>query len=260
MITAESLYLNESLAKANVYIYRMLSATGLRAYFPKSGIMAQADEIKGKTDINATLGIIYDNGVPFHLPVVDGYITNLSPEEVYPYVSPAGVLELRKAWQQKIYKTNPGFEKPISLPVVTPGLTGALSVAADLFLGPRDVLLLPSPYWSNYDMIFGIKHVGQVDYYNVFSSDLTFTLDFLREKLLRYTVLSLDKIIVLLNFPHNPTGYMPSIEEAEEIASFLIEFAETRKPLVVIFDDAYEGFVYTNEAYKHSFFFISWTF
>jgi aspartate/methionine/tyrosine aminotransferase len=53
-----------------------------------------------------------------------------------------------------------------------------------------------------------------------------------------------EKLIVLLNFPNNPTGYMPSEAEGEAIANALERQAERGTKLVVLCDDAYFGLFY----------------
>ncbi|GAA3326979.1 hypothetical protein GCM10020331_065100 [Ectobacillus funiculus] len=61
------------------------------------------------------------------------------------------------------------------------------------------------------------------------------------------------KAIVLLNFPNNPTGYTPHLNEVEEIISALSEAAQEGMNLVVILDDAYFGLFY-EDSVKESLF------
>jgi aspartate/methionine/tyrosine aminotransferase len=49
---------------------------------------------------------------------------------------------------------------------------------------------------------------------------------------------------VLLNFPNNPTGYMPTPEEGARLADALVAQAERGTHLVVLCDDAYFGLFY----------------
>jgi aspartate/methionine/tyrosine aminotransferase len=53
-----------------------------------------------------------------------------------------------------------------------------------------------------------------------------------------------DKLIVLLNFPNNPTGYMPTVAEGKGIVAALHEQAKAGTKLVVLCDDAYFGLFY----------------
>jgi len=52
------------------------------------------------------------------------------------------------------------------------------------------------------------------------------------------------KVVVLLNFPNNPTGYMPAPAEGEAVASALARQAERGTKIVAVCDDAYFGFFY----------------
>src|SRR5262249_25881995 len=53
-----------------------------------------------------------------------------------------------------------------------------------------------------------------------------------------------EKLIVLLNFPNNPTGYMPTEREGEALVAALRAQAERGTRLVVVLDDAYFGLFY----------------
>jgi aspartate/methionine/tyrosine aminotransferase len=52
------------------------------------------------------------------------------------------------------------------------------------------------------------------------------------------------KKVLLLNFPNNPSGYSPTVDEANAIVGIIKESAEKGNKLVVINDDAYFGLVY----------------
>ena len=53
-----------------------------------------------------------------------------------------------------------------------------------------------------------------------------------------------EKLLVLLNFPNNPTGYMPTEAEGRAIERALLARARAGTRLVVILDDAYFGLFY----------------
>lgn len=58
---------------------------------------------------------------------------------------------------------------------------------------------------------------------------------------------------IILNFPNNPTGYSPSVDEAQAIVKALKEVAE-KKYVMVIIDDAYFGLFYEEDTNKESLF------
>jgi aspartate/methionine/tyrosine aminotransferase len=49
------------------------------------------------------------------------------------------------------------------------------------------------------------------------------------------------KVIVVLNFPNNPTGYTPSVEEGNAIIAALVQAADAGINIVAVLDDAYFG-------------------
>ena len=62
------------------------------------------------------------------------------------------------------------------------------------------------------------------------------------------------KIVVLLNFPHNPTGYSPTTEEADRIVEILAEVAGGGTHVLAVADDSYFGLFYETETLKESIF------
>jgi aspartate/methionine/tyrosine aminotransferase len=62
------------------------------------------------------------------------------------------------------------------------------------------------------------------------------------------------KIIVLLNFPNNPTGYTPHPDEAKSIAEILMDLAHQGTNVLVLTDDAYFGLFFEDDAVKESIF------
>jgi aspartate/methionine/tyrosine aminotransferase len=64
-----------------------------------------------------------------------------------------------------------------------------------------------------------------------------------------------EKIVVLLNFPNNPSGYTPTFAEAQAIAQVLIDaVSKENKKIVVLIDDAYFGLVYEDGVFQESIF------
>lgn len=215
--------------------------------FPKKGILAQAKEAKEKK-INATLGEAYDDdGIPFYLEKIYKDVS-LSPHEIFPYGSCYGNLDLRQKWKEFIFKKNPSIKTEISLPVVTSGLTHALSIAAKLFFKENDELIIPDKFWGNYKLIFEVGNGVKLNCFNSFTVD-GFDLVSLEKK-----IESKDSISLLLNFPNNPTGYSLRYDEAENLLAILKKQAEKNKKIIVICDDAYFGLSYEDDIDRESFF------
>lgn len=241
--------LNETLAGENPCLVDLFSEAGLELFFPKLGILSQSAEATGKR-INATIGIaLEENGQPMHLQTIHKNLGQLQAKEIYSYAPSPGKPELRKIWKEMLFKKNPGLDgKEVSEPIVTGALTHGLSMAAELFLNRGDEIIIPTPYWENYDLMFLSKKGARIKTFDLFSGQ-GFNLSGLADSLQGQS-----KSLLLLNFPNNPTGYTPTVEEAAEIVRVILEAAERGKGLVVLVDDAYFGLVYENGILTESLF------
>jgi aspartate/methionine/tyrosine aminotransferase len=235
--------LNGTLEAGAPRIAEMLSALGRELYFPK-GILTQTAEAKKKaTRINATVGIAREGGEAMHLLSVMKSVGGLTPNEVLPYAPSTGVPELRAKWREEILRKNPSLSgKACSLPVVTSGVTNGLSVAGDLFVDPGDAVLLPEKVWGNYKMIFGVRRGAEILSYPFFAEGGGLDVDGLRRTLEENA--SRGKLVVVLNFPNNPTGYSLSTAEAEGVREALVTTAAAGCNVIVLCDDAYFGLFY----------------
>jgi aspartate/methionine/tyrosine aminotransferase len=242
--------LNQIIKDKNPFVFEVLSERGKNIFFPKKGILGQTAEAKG-TKINATIGAaIEDDGSPMRLESIASKI-NLDPGLVFPYAPSFGRPDLRTKWKSMIYDKNPSLRKhEISLPIVTSALTHGLSMAGYLFVDPNDKIILPGLFWGNYNLILGNAYGAQLNKFNLFKNG-NFDLDDFRNKLNEGDT---GKKIVLLNFPHNPSGYTITNNEAEEIVKIIKESAEKGNKIIVISDDAYFGLVYEKGIYKESIF------
>ncbi len=245
--------LNEAIREANPNIYDMLSTKGKNLYFPK-GILSQGAEAKEKASkYNATVGIATENGVPMHLPSVMSYI-RLAPDQSVSYAPSFGLLNLRKTWQEHMLRKNPSLVgKPISLPIVTNAITHGLSVTADMWIEQNDVIILPDKIWGNYKLIFTVLHGARIRQYPLFTSQDGFNLGAF-EDVVQEEVGNREKIVVLLNFPNNPTGYTPTVSEGRRIVDIMVGLAEEGKNVLAITDDAYFGLFYNGQSMKESLF------
>ncbi len=234
--------LNERLAEAAREVLEMLSGLGRRLYFPR-GIITQSAEAKARARrMNATIGIATEGGGPMYLPSIQAHL-DLPPEEVYPYAPPDGRRGLREHWREKLLAENPSLrDRVFGLPLVTAAITHGLAVAGDLFVDPGDVILAPDMLWGNYRMTFEVRIGARIATHPSFREG-RFDLEGFREALQREAA-SRAKLIALLNFPNNPTGYMPTEEEGRGIAEALVEQARAGTRIVALVDDAYFGLFY----------------
>jgi len=237
MRNIEAQELNTIIEHANPVLFGALSKKGKEIYFPKKGILSQSKEAAGKK-INATIGIATaDEGGALHLSEISRLV-GLSAKEIYEYAPGYGVKELRDLWKEEMLRKNPSLKDVVlTLPIATTGLTHALSVAAYLFIDEGDTLIVPDLFWENYELIFRNGFGASIATYPLFK-DGGFNIEGFSAQLAQK-----GKKIVLLNFPNNPTGYTPTIQEARKIVQIITDVAE-KEPIVVLVDDAYFGLSY----------------
>ncbi|SMC49538.1 Aspartate/methionine/tyrosine aminotransferase [Desulfocicer vacuolatum DSM 3385] len=246
---------NAVIKQLNPYVYDMLSRMGKELFFPR-GILTQSAEAKQKAHkINATIGIAKEKGKVMSLSSITSPVGGLEPDAFLPYAPSFGLPTLREQWQKSLFEKNSSLEgKCVSLPVVTSGITHAVSTFADMWMDPGDVVILPDMMWGNYNMTFGVRNQARVVTYNTFNADLTGLDIEAFEKAVRDRAATGKKIITILNFPNNPSGYSPTVAEAEKITAILVDIAQKGSNVVVGCDDAYFGLFFEEETMKESIF------
>ena len=246
--------LNKIIQDGNPRVYHMLSKVGKHLFFPR-GILSQSAEAKEKAHkFNATIGMATEKGDTMFLPSVMSMLKDISPREALTYAPSFGILPLREAWKEEIYRKNPSLAgKETSLPVVCNAITHCLSVVSDMWVDPNDVIILPDKMWGNYNLIFGVRKGAVIKNYTFFDPRGGFNMNAFKA-LVEQEAREREKIIVLLNFPNNPTGYTISPEEADGIAEILEAIAKGGTRVVAFTDDAYFGLFYDETAAKESIF------
>ncbi|MFP4572645.1 MAG: aminotransferase class I/II-fold pyridoxal phosphate-dependent enzyme [Desulfobacterales bacterium] len=236
--------LNEVISKESPHLMEMLSDVGRNLFFPK-GILSQSAEAKEKaTRLNATIGIAKQEGGAMVLPSVMSSIAGLLPEESVTYAPSFGIPGLRQQWRESLFEKNPSLTgKEVSLPVVTNGITHAISILADVWTDAGDVVIAPDMMWGNYNMIFNVRKKVRISHYPIFTSGGGYNVEALTDCAKKEAENS-KKIIVLLNFPHNPTGYTVTESEGDRIVKELAAIAEAGTNVIVACDDAYFGLFY----------------
>lgn len=242
--------LNTIIQEKNPVVFEMLSERGKNIFFPKKGILGQTAEAKG-TKINATIGAaIEDDGTPMRLETIASKI-NLDPSLVFPYAPSFGRPDIRAKWKSMIYEKNPSLNGvELSLPVVTNALTHGISMAGYMFLNPEDQVIVPDLFWGNYNLTLTNMYGSPVVKFNLFK-DGGFDLDSFEAKLNEGGI---GKKVVILNFPNNPSGYTPTVEEQDSIVAIIKASAEKGNKIVAITDDAYFGLVYEEGIAEESIF------
>ena len=237
--------LNKTLGEAAGF----LSDVGKRMYFPYGGILGQGAEAK-KCAVNATIGMAFEeDGTPL---VMKCFSENTKlPKTAFLYASSFGVMALREKWRELQIKKNPSLRnKTFSCPVVTSALTHGLRMAAELFTGPGDTVVVPDLYWDNYSLVFEEARGAKLATFPMFTARGKFDADAMKAVLMGRG----KKKVLILNFPNNPTGYTATNEDAKRIVAAVKAAAKAGKKVVVILDDAYFGLVYESGVHFESLF------
>ncbi len=240
--------LNQRIQEHSPTTFELLSQRGRALYFPR-GILSQTAEAKAKAHrFNATIGEATEGEGPMALPSILSHIQGIGPADALRYAPAAGKPELRQAWREKLLAENPLMrERQFGLPIVTSAITHGLSLVGDLFVDPGDRLLLPDKLWGNYRLTYEVRLGAQVETFPSYDGE-RFIVGGLRRALMQRS----GKTILLLNFPNNPTGYMPGAAEVEGIRDAVVEAAESGSKLLVVIDDAYFGLVYEEHGFSES--------
>ena len=244
--------LNDRIRDTAPSVFALLSELGKRIYLPK-GILSQTAEANTKAHrFNATRAIALEDGDMMHLAVSREQVLELTLESVYGYAPVLGQPELRDAWRTHLLKENPSLaEATLSLPIVTSGMTHGFSLISELFVDSGDPLVLPDKIWGNYRLIFQTKAGAAIQTYPFFNATSGFNTHDFRETLTNTTS---EKLLILLNFPHNPTSYAINRTEAQQIVDAIVARADADCHILVMVDDAYAGLWYDASVMHESLF------
>ena len=244
--------LNDQIHASSPAVFSLLSELGKRIYLPK-GILSQTAEANTKAHrFNATRAIASEDGDMMHLAVSRELVPSLPLEGIYGYAPVLGQPELREAWKTHLLEENPSLAgSTLGLPIVTSGMTHGFSLLAELFVDSEDTLILPDKIWGNYRLIFQTKAGARLQTYPFFDAAKGFNTHGFREILTNATS---EKLLVLLNFPHNPTGYAINPTEAQRIVDAIVARADAGSRILVMIDDAYAGLWYDASVMHESLF------
>ncbi len=255
-------------------LYEAYSEVGRRLELPE-GIFHWSGRAKKEAELIGTIGTAYgfekdfieggsSDWLPCYLKEIAEY-TSLNVKQIVPYASIGGLIEIREIWKDWIIrKANYDKEKEkdlllrleryITTPVITAGVTNGIHHSCSLFLNSGEIIIAPNKRWGNYDNIIE-KFIGAKIKSFEFFKDQNINLESLETAINEVAKIQ-EKIVIILNFPNNPTGYVPLKKEVNEIVSLLREQQKNQeKPIIVIVDDAYEPYVYSNEASNRSIFY-----
>jgi len=255
-------------------LYKAFSELGKRIFLPQ-GIFYWSGRAKNEAEINGTIGTAYgyekdfieggtEEWVPCYLKDIKNY-SKLSIKEIVPYASIGGLPDIREIWKnwlikkslydpQKDKEKSERLEKYITLPVITSGVTNGIYLCSSLFLNPGEFIISPNKRWENYDTILKKNLNAKIKSFQFFEKG-SLNIRGISEAIKEVAKVQ-EKIILILNFPNNPTGYVPTKKEEIELIESLRKIQrEIKKPIIIFIDDAYEPYVFSDDVIKKSIFY-----
>lgn len=243
----------------------LFSELGKRMFLPQ-GIFYWSGRAKKESKINATIGSAAgpddeigigdgDQTITFHLPMIGNELPGFNSEEIFPYAPITGLPELRKAWKEWVVKKcgDQGTEKEnlLTSPVVMPGITGGLTYIIELFVSAGESIVCPDKRWGNYDNTVVRRMNASFQEFQLFK-DGEFNTEGFAEAV-RKVWETQNRVVAVMNFPNNPTGYVPNAEVVSKIKETALSLVQSEdKNLILVFDDAYEGYVYDEDRLQRS--------
>lgn len=239
-------------------LFAALSPVGSTMETPK-GIFYWSNRASKEATINGTIGIAQDDdGSISHMPcarefVGEAILARAPKGKVFAYAPIPGVESLRKKWLARMLKNAPGLENNATMPVVTNGITHSIALAGRLLLAPGDTILTADKSWENYEHIFTDVQGIKIATFKLFDDAGVFNPQYLIDSA-RAMAQSSKKVVILVNFPHNQTGFMPSPDDAKKIGAGFDALCKEFPGVsfVAVLDDAYEGYVYDSVGCKAS--------
>ena len=157
--------------------------------------------------------------------------------KLLPYGSSQGDLSYRTKLCQ--YYKNHGISiKPDDI-IVTTGASEALSFALNVICDAGDEIIIPEPFYANYNGFAAACSVEVVPVVSLFENQ--FELPPLEK--LKESINDKTRAILICN-PSNPTGYLYSEHEVKALIDLAVEY-----DIFIIVDEVYREFIYTENSH-----------
>lgn len=156
-------------------------------------------------------------------------------DKIVKYTNSAGIIELRESFSKSYKKAGLNIEADEML--ITQGGSEAIQIALQTICNPGDEVLVPEPYYTNYDSFLKIADAKLVPIKTVIKDHYHLPK---KEEIVKL-ITPKTKAIMFSN-PSNPTGIVFRKEEMALITEIALEY-----DLVIITDEVYRQFIYDNE-------------
>ncbi|MHA1670728.1 MAG: aminotransferase class I/II-fold pyridoxal phosphate-dependent enzyme [Promethearchaeota archaeon] len=256
-------------------LFSAFSELGKRIYLPQ-GIFYWSERAKKEAELIGTIGAAYayeddfvkkgrSEWLPCYLEGINEYYKNLKINDLVPYAAISGISELRDIWKNWIIHKSllnkkemkeklDRLKKYITTPIITTGVTNGIFLICSLLLNANEYIITPNKRWGNYDNIIKRFLGAKIKSFKYFKEQ-HFNFEGFEKAIDEITVIQ-DKILIIFNFPNNPTGHMPTKEEILRLIELLrAKQKEIKKPILVLIDDAYEPYIHVDNVLNRSFFY-----
>lgn len=154
------------------------------------------------------------------------------------YSANAGLINLREVISKRILLENGVQYDPNSEIMVTVGAMEALYLTFLCIIDSGDEVIIPSPYWINYEhmvrMCDGCPIIVDSDYSNNFVVSIEKIISSITDK----------TVAIIINSPSNPTGSIYDKETIKKLCDIAME-----KNLIIVWDECYKNIIYDEERY-----------
>lgn len=155
------------------------------------------------------------------------------------YSANAGLLELREAISDSIYKETGVRYNPNEEIMVTVGAMEALYLALCCLVDQGDEVIIPAPYWINYEHMTLMCGGTPIIVDSTEENDFIVDIEDIRNAITPKTV------AMIINSPNNPTGSVYDENTIRELVKIAKE-----NDIVILWDECYKSLVYGDEKFS----------
>jgi len=205
---------------------QLMQASPIRKLVP----FADAAKQRGKSVFHLNIG-----QPDIATPAVFYDVLKAFDEPVVAYAHSAGMASLKQAISQYYQRVGYAFTPENIL--ITTGGSEALLFAITAVCDPSDSILIPEPFYTNYNGFSETSGVGVIAVPTFLEDDFR-----LPKKAVWKSLIQPHTRAILLNNPANPTGAVLTIDECRMIKELVLEH-----DLFLILDEVYREFIYDAE-------------
>ena len=185
--------------------------------------------------VDFTLG---DPDIPPHQAIKDAGCRAIQEGRTR-YSQNAGLLELREVISQYCKRKEHIDYNPLDEIIVTVGAMEGLYLSLLSLLNPGDEVIIPAPYYVNYEQMVQMCHAKPIIVDNPDGEKLGFKVEDVEKAITDKTK------VIIINTPSNPSGKIIPVEKIEALATLAKQY-----DLVIISDEVYKCLIYGDSKFK----------